>query len=68
MSYGDFVAQIKERGASEVDRSSADKVTYFKYQGTPWSCTFRNQALMRNELADGYEMVYCLNRYCDRVT
>ncbi len=65
MSYGDFSAQIKERGALAITRIAAEKTTHFQFEGQHWICTDKNRAVMTNELASGYEMGYCLGLYCE---
>ena len=67
MAYGDFAMRVGERGAVAVKRLPEEKMTYFVYQGKPWRCTDRDRILMTAERADGYEMRYCLNLYCDEV-
>ena len=67
MSYGDFSAQITARGAVAVTRSAETKTTSFEYNGQLWNCTFKNQPAMTSDLADGYEMDYCLAQFCSRV-
>jgi hypothetical protein len=68
MSYGDFNMQIKDRGATAIERLSVEKTTVFIYEGASWRCVDKNRTLMAGELADGYEMGYCLALYCDTVS
>jgi hypothetical protein len=64
MSYGDFNAQIKARGATEIRRIAEDKKTEFTFGGRVWECSDGRRPEMTTELADGYEMAYCLGLYC----
>jgi hypothetical protein len=66
MIYGTFESQLAQRGASNVVRSSETKTTTFEYQGNLWSCVVREARKMTQELADGYEMNYCLELYCQK--
>ncbi len=67
MSYGDFSMQIKERGAVAIVAAAAEKTTQFVYAGETWMCAGKDRAAMAHELADGYEMPYCLALYCSRL-
>jgi hypothetical protein len=64
MSYDDFAARIAERGATEVKRDRDSKTTSFVYKDRAWTCTDKARISMTLELADGYEMDYCLSQYC----
>ncbi len=66
MAYGDFSSQITSRGALAVKRSRETSSTSFEYQKQIWTCTFKNQAAMTSDLADGCEMNYCLAQYCEK--
>lgn len=67
MFPNDFMIQLKHRGATNVARKAEDKVTTFEFEGRHWACTDAKRRLMTGELADGYEMNYCVARYCDRI-
>lgn len=64
MSYGDFSAQIKARGAQAITRLGDEKATQFEFEGKQWRCVDAQRGAMTRELADGYEMRYCLELYC----
>lgn len=64
MSYGDFVAQITERGATAINRDRDRKSTSFVFKGRTWECADAARAAMTEGLSDGYEMDYCLNEHC----
>jgi hypothetical protein len=66
MSYGDFTAQVLQRGARDVHRSRPSKAMIFEFEGQHWRCLGPEVATMTQELADGYEMAYCLRHYCER--
>jgi len=66
MSYGDFTAQVRQRGATDVTRVTGTKSMELTYQGKLWRCDERQVREMTRELADGYEMDYCLSRYCEK--
>ena len=67
MSYGDLTTQLTWRGATKVERRQDSKSTVFEYHGAHWNCLDVNRRVMTSELADGYEMHYCLARYCERL-
>ena len=64
MSYGDFTAQITQRGATAISRDRDAKLTSFIYHGKTWICVDAARAPMTAGLADGYEMEYCLAEHC----
>lgn len=64
MSYGDFVAQITERGATAVTRDRDAKLTSFVFEGRTWICSDAARTSMTAGLSDGYEMAYCLAEHC----
>ena len=64
MSYGDFTAQIEQRGATAITRDREAKSTYFSYEGRTWICADAARPAMTSDLADGYEMSYCLAEHC----
>ena len=64
MSYGDFVAQITERGATAIVRNRDAKLTTFVYKGRSWLCVDAARGPMAAGLADGFEMDYCLAEHC----
>lgn len=66
MSYGDFNTQIKGRGALAIV-TAPNRTTQFVYEGTHWSCAGKDRDAMTDELADGYEMGYCLPLYCSQI-
>ena len=67
MSYGDFSAQITGRGALTIVRSRETKAVSFEYKGQFWQCPGKNQTAMASDLADGYEMEYCLGQFCEKL-
>ncbi len=67
MFFGSFDMQITNRGATNIDRLSPERRTHFDYEGKRWVCLDPQRRLMTNELADGYEMSYCVARYCERL-
>jgi hypothetical protein len=66
MSYGDFTAQLVQRGAKNVQRARPSKAVTFEFEGQQWRCVGAAVDTMTRELADGYEMAYCLKNYCER--
>lgn len=67
MYPSDFSIQVKNRGATSVERKADEKRTTFEFEGKLWSCADPQRRLMAGELADGYEMNYCIARYCERI-